>query len=68
MLKGKKLCYDCTGKYHSAAECTNKRSSWNQSHDTSICNQKTKSVPTLPSSEENSVIDPVVVVLINDIN
>ena len=56
------------GKYHSAAECTNKRSSCNQSHGTLICNQKTKSVPTLASSEEHGVIYPVVVVLINDIN
>ena len=67
ILKKKKLCYKCTGKYHSAAECRSERScnNCNQRRHTSICNKKTENVPTLTSSEENSVIYPVVVVLIN---
>ena len=68
-MKEKKLCYNCTGKYHCAAECRSKRScnNCNKRHHTSICNKKTKSVLTLASSEVNNVIYPVVVVLINDI-
>ena len=69
ILKEKKLCYNCTGKYHSATECRSKRycNNCNQRHHTSICNKKMESVPSLTSSEESNVIYPVVVVLINGI-
>ena len=62
-MKEKKLCYNCTGKYHSATECRSKRScnNCNQRHHTSICNKKMESVPTF------IVIYSVVVVLINGI-
>ena len=69
ILKEKKLCYNCTGKYHNTTECRSKRScnNYNQRHHTSICNKKMESVATLNSSEESNVICPVVVVLIKGI-
>ena len=67
ILKEKKLCYNCTGKYHSATECRSKRScnNCNQRHHTSICNKQMESVPTVTSSEEGNVVYPVAVVLVN---
>ena len=68
ILKEKKLCFNCTGWKHSAAECRSTRScsKCNQRHHTSICS-KMEITPTLTSFEEDSVIYPVVVVLINGI-
>ena len=69
ILKENKLCYTCTGKYHSDAECRSKRScnNCNQSRHISICNKKMESILTLTSLGENNVIYPDVVVLINGI-
>ena len=65
ILKEKKLCYNCSRKYHSANECRRKRScsNCNQRHHTSICNKKMESVPTLISSEESNVIYPASILL-----
>ena len=47
ILKENKLCYNCTGKYHSATECRNKISNnnCNQRHHISFCNKKMENMP-----------------------
>ena len=63
ILKENKLCYNCTGKYHSATECRSKISynNCNQRHHISFCNKKMENMPKF------IVIYSVVAVLINGI-
>ena len=61
----KKLCFNCTGVKHRAANCRSKRTcqTCKNKHHSSICSQSNP----MMAATEGSVIYPVVVVKVNNI-
>ena len=64
-LSEKKLCFNCTGKEHTASECKSKilYQICQRKHHTSICDKNSQ----MMMAAESLVIYPVVVVKVNNI-
>ena len=62
----KKLCFNCNGKQHQTLDCQSKRkcSTCNEWHHSSICRNPYLSVPTMSSTDQGDVIQPIVVPLV----
>ena len=70
ILAEKKLCFNCTGPRHRAAECVSKMSCelCSRRHHTSICNdQHLKGESVMSSLGDDKVVYPVVVVKVGGI-
>ena len=70
ILAEKKLCFNCTGPRHRAADCVSKMSCelCSRRHHTSICNdQRLKGESVMSSLGDDKVVYPVVVVKVGGI-
>ena len=60
---------NCTSKQHRSLDCQSKRacSTCNERDHSSICNKLYPSVPTIPSTDQEDVTHPVVVLLVDGV-